>query len=154
MPIYSRFSLFLIIQLMCLKSTRIFIAIICIHKTPAWRKLTRLFKVHQVFTCSTKVLCNNKGMLCRRCHALNGSIHFLLLKDKKHSYCTKMFLYMLRHQSIMCHWCLYRHLCDDELPFVWNVLFCTCKWSLFLTSLRYLTHVSSNSGYIANGGKY
>ena len=37
------------------------------------------------------------------------------------------------------HWCLYRHLCDDKLLFVRNVLFCTCKRSLFLTSPRYLT---------------
>ena len=28
----------------------------------------------------------------------------------------------------------------------------TCKWSLFLTSLRYLTNVSGNSGY-AKGGQ-
>ena len=32
--------------------------------------------------------------------------------------------------------CLYRHLCDDELLFVRNVLFCMCKWLLFLTSQR------------------
>ena len=48
------------------------------------------------------------------------------------------------HLQLVIYWCLRRQLCDDELLFVRNVLFCTCKRSLFLTSLRYLTHVSGN----------
>ena len=49
------------------------------------------------------------------------------------------------------HHCgMYIPLCADELRFVWNMLFCTCKRSLFLASPRYLAEGGRNCNPASN----